>query len=95
MRKVGTIDKLNRCHVEHSREFKSSTPVTDDGTAPEATTASGSKEYAAFRIMSKKKHSVRLGGGRSFLIQWKDDPDGTAHPYTWEVEENLTYCEPG
>ena len=43
--------------------------------------------------MSEKQHSARLGGGRSFLIQWKDDPGGTAHPCTWEVEANLTQCE--
>ena len=67
--------------------FRSFTPVTDDSTVPDAAAAPGSREHAAFRIMSEKKHSARLGGGRSFLIQWKDDPDGTAHPCTWEVEE--------
>ena len=93
LRKVGTTDKPIRCHVDHLREFKSFTPVVDDSTPPDAAAASGSKEYAAFRIMSERKHSARLGGGRSFLIQWKDDSDGTAHPCTWEVEENLTHCE--
>ena len=75
------------------REFKSFAPVTDDSIAPEAAAAPGSKEYAALRVMSEKKHSARLGGSRSFLIQWKDTPDGTVHRCTWEVEENLTHCE--
>ena len=51
------------------------------------------KQCAAFRIISEKQHAVRLGGGRAFLIQWKDDPNGTAQPCAWEVEENLTHCE--
>ena len=93
LRKVGTTYKLIRCHIDHLREFKSFTPVTDDSTTPEVAAALGSKEHAALRIMSEKKHAGRLGGSRSFLIQWKDDPDGTAHPCTWEVEDNLTHCE--
>ena len=75
LRKVGTTDKLIRCHVDHLNFFRSFTPVTDDSTVPDAAAAPGSKEYAALRIMSEKKHSARLGGSRSFLIQWKDDPD--------------------
>ena len=93
LRKVGTTNKLIRCHIDHLREFKTFAPVTEDSTAPEAAAAPGSKEYVALRIMSEKKHSARLGGSRSFLIQWKDDPDGTVHQCTWEVEENLTHCE--
>ena len=42
LRKVGTTDKLIRCHVDHLREFKSFTPVTDDSIAPEVAAASGS-----------------------------------------------------
>jgi hypothetical protein len=34
LRKVGTTDKLIRCHIDHLREFKSFTPVTDDSIAP-------------------------------------------------------------
>ena len=60
LRKVGTTDKLIRCHIDHLREFKSFTPVTDDSIAPEAAAAPGSKEYVALRIMSEKKHSARL-----------------------------------
>ena len=81
LRKVGITDKLIRCHIDHLREFKSFTPVTDDSIAPEAAAAPGNKGYVALRIMSENKHSARLGGSRSFLIQWKDDPDGTVHQY--------------
>ena len=69
VRKVGITDKLIRCHIDHLREFKSFTSVTDDSIAPEAAIAPGSKEYVALRIMSEKKHSARLGGSRSFLIE--------------------------
>ena len=93
LRKVGTTNKLIRCHIDHLREFKSFTPVTDDSVAPEAAAAPDSKVYAALRIMGEKKHSARLGGARSFLIQWKDDTDGMVHKCTWEVEENLTHCD--
>ena len=94
LRKAGTYtaDKLVRCHIDHLREFKSFAPVTDDSTPPEVAVAPGSKEHVALRIMSEKKHSTRLGGGRSSLIQWKDDPDGTIHQCTREVKENLTHC---
>ena len=83
LRKVGTTDKLIRCHVDHLREFKSFTPVVEDSSPPDVAAASGNKEYAAFRIMSERKHSARLGGGRSFLVQWVDDSDGSVHPCTW------------
>ena len=79
LRKVGTTDELIRCHVDHLREFKSFTPVVEDSTPPDGAAASGSTEYAAFCIMSERKHSARLGGGRSFLVQWEDDSDGSAH----------------
>ena len=42
LRKVGTTDKLIRCHVDHLREFKSFTPVVDDSSPPDAAAASGS-----------------------------------------------------
>ena len=92
LRKVGTTDKLIRGHIDHLREFKLFTPFTDDSVAPEAAAAPGSKEYEALRIMSEKTHSARLGGSGPFLVQWKDEPDGTVHQCTWEVEENLTHC---
>ena len=63
--------------IDHLREFKSFTPVTDDSIATEVAAAPGSKKYVALRILSEKKHSARLGGSRSFRIQWEDDPDGT------------------
>ena len=58
LRKVGTTDKLIRCHIDHLREFKSFTPVTDDSVAPEVAAAPNSKEYVALRIMGEKKHSA-------------------------------------
>jgi hypothetical protein len=47
LRKVGTTDKLIRCHIDHLREFKSFTPVTDDSIAPEAAAAPGGKAHSA------------------------------------------------
>ena len=41
--------------------------------------------------MGEKKHSVRAGGGTSFLVQW-EDTDDTVHKCSWEPESNLTHC---
>ena len=78
LRKVGTTDKLIRCLIDHLREFKSFTSVTDDSTAPDAAATSGSKEYATLHIMSEKKHSARLGGGRSLISSFNGRMNQTA-----------------
>ena len=42
--------------------------------------------------MVEKPHSARLGGGRSFLVEWSDSTSGKQHECSWEPEENLAHC---
>ena len=42
--------------------------------------------------MGERTHSSRLGGGKSFLVEWSDIKAGTKHECSWEPEENVTHC---
>ena len=77
-----------RCHIDFLNLFKNFDLSTY--SEPKAPVAAKSTEYSAERIMDEKTHSARLGG--AILVEWPDRNTGMKHEYSWEPEENLTYC---
>ena len=77
IKKIGSSSAPIRCHVDFLNLFRTfDFPADSEAKAPEAAEKT---EYSAERIMGEKTHSARLGGGKSFLVEWSDSGSGKQH----------------
>ena len=77
VQKIGSSNKPIRCHIDALILFKTfEAPPIDCSKQP---VAPKTTEYVVNTIMGVKSHSARGGGGKSFLVQWADNKNGTVH----------------